>query len=61
MQYDLFDFLDAPNPLIKNMHHTGATPIKRKRKPKNPYNSIWLKAYVDALFNNRAVHIYRKY
>jgi hypothetical protein len=47
MQYELFDI----------------TPTKPKhtKAKRNPFNSIWLRAYVDALVNNRQVTLYLKY
>lgn len=32
-------------------------PIRKTHKPRNPYNGLWIKAYVEALFHNRAVSL----
>ena len=58
-----YDATLTPNQL--NLFHqtsdlTATSPVKRKPIKRNPYNGTWLKAYVDALINNRAVHLTRR-
>jgi hypothetical protein len=45
--------------LFNSLHEIPYPIATSRRKPvkRNPYNGTWLKAYVDALINNRAVHL----